>query len=177
MVRSYFCLLAVIGGRVAQQESVQILQQRLVYEQKLVQLVDRIHAAKGIDSLFIELQGEILGLLDADRMTLYAVDPGKQELYSKFLALDTVKEIRVPVNEKSIAGFVAATGKIVNIANAYDRAELMMISPTLSFDSSWGKKTGFRTKQILAMPVLHEGRAIGVIQLLNKKKGARFTKD
>jgi type II secretory ATPase GspE/PulE/Tfp pilus assembly ATPase PilB-like protein len=139
--------------------------------------VDRIHAAKSIDSLFIELQGEILGLLDADRMTLYAVDPSKQELYSKFLALDTVKEIRVPVNEKSIAGFVAATGKIVNIANAYDRAELMMISPTLSFDSSWDKKTGFRTKQILGMPVLHEGRAIGVIQLLNKKKGARFTKD
>jgi len=162
---------------VAQAESVVILQQRLAYEQKLVQLVDRIHAAKSIDSLFIELQGEILGLLDADRMTLYAVDPSKQELYSKFLALDTVKEIRVPVNEKSVAGFVAATGKIVNIANAYDKAELMMISPTLSFDSSWDKKTGFRTKQILGMPVLHEGRTIGVIQLLNKKKGARFTKD
>jgi len=162
---------------VAQAESVIILQQRLAYEQKLVQLVDRIHAAKSIDSLFIELQGEILGLLDADRMTLYAVDPSKQELYSKFLALDTVKEIRVPVNEKSVAGFVAATGKIVNIANAYDKAELMMISPTLSFDGSWDKKTGFRTKQILGMPVLHEGMAIGVIQLLNKKRGNRFTKD
>jgi len=97
---------------VAQAESVVILQQRLAYEQKLVQLVDRIHAAKSIDSLFIELQGEILGLLDADRMTLYAVDPSKQELYSKFLALDTVKEIRVPVNEKSVAGFVAATIKL-----------------------------------------------------------------
>ncbi len=73
----------------AQAESVVVLQQRLAYEQKLVQLVDRIHAAKSIDSLFIELQGEILGLLDADRMTLYAVDPSKQELYSKFLALST----------------------------------------------------------------------------------------
>jgi type II secretory ATPase GspE/PulE/Tfp pilus assembly ATPase PilB-like protein len=162
---------------VAPAESVLVLQQRLAYEQKLVQLVDRIHAAKSIDSLFIELQGEILGLLDADRMTLYAIDPAKQELYSKFLALDAVKEIRVPVNEKSVAGFVAATGKIVNVANAYDKAELIMISPTLSFDSSWDKKTGFKTKQILGMPVLHEGRTIGVIQLLNKKKGARFTKE
>jgi len=96
---------------VAQQESVQILQQRLVYEQKLVQLVDRIHAAKGIDSIFIELQGEILGLLDADRMTIYAIDQAKGELYSKFLALDTVKEIRLPLNEKSIAGFVAALAR------------------------------------------------------------------
>jgi type II secretory ATPase GspE/PulE/Tfp pilus assembly ATPase PilB-like protein len=162
---------------VAQQQSVQILQQRLVYEQKLVQLVDRIHAAKGIDSIFIELQGEILGLLDADRMTIYAIDQAKKELYSKFLALDTVKEIRLPISEESIAGYVASSGRVVNIADAYDKAELARISPTLSFDSSWDKKTGFRTQQILGMPIMHEGRPIGVVQLLNKKRGARFTKE
>jgi len=37
------------------------LQQRLAYEQRLVQLVDRIHAAKGVDSIFHRVQGEILG--------------------------------------------------------------------------------------------------------------------
>jgi len=162
---------------VAQQESVLVLQERLAYEQRLIQLVDRIHAAKSLDSIFIELQGEILGLLDADRMTLYAVDGDKRELFSKFLAIDTVKEIRLPVSEKSIAGFVAASAKIVNIADAYDKAELARISPTLTFDSSWDKKTGFRTQQILAMPILHEGRTLGVIQLLNKRKGPKFTKE
>jgi len=162
---------------VAQQQSVQILQERLEYEQKLVQLVDRIHSAKGIDNIFIELQGEILELLDAERMTIYAVDTAKKELYSKFLALDTVKEIRLPVSEKSIAGYVAASGRIVNVADAYDKAELTKISPTLSFDGSWDKKTGFRTQQILGMPILHDGKPIGVIQLLNKKRGARFTKE
>src|SRR3989449_3600247 len=169
--------LEKIGGAVAPQESVQILQQRLAYEQKLVQLVDRIHAAKGIDSIFIELQGDILELLDADRMTIYAIEQAKKELYSKFLALDTVNEIRLPVSEKSIAGYVAAAGRVVNISDAYDKTELARISPTLSFDGSWDKKTGFRTKQILGMPIMHEGRAIGVIQLLNKKRGARFTKE
>src|SRR6266850_266645 len=169
--------LGKVGGDVAQQQSVQILQERLAYEQKLVQLVDRIHAAKGIDSIFIELQGDILDLLDADRMTIYAVDTAKRELFSKFLALDTVKEIRLPVSEKSIAGYVAASGRIVNVADAYDKAELARISPTLSFDGSWDKKTGFRTQQILGMPILHDGKPIGVIQLLNKKRGARFTKE
>ena len=161
----------------AQQESILVLQERLAYEQRLVQLVDRIHAAKSLDSLFIELQGEILGLIDTDRMTLYAVDREKKEIYSKFLSIDTVKEIRLPIAERSIAGYVAATGKVVNITDAYDKAEVAKISPTLTFDSSWDKKTGFRTQQILAMPILHEGRALGVIQLLNKKKGPRFTKD
>src|SRR5262249_1397495 len=169
--------LGKIGGHVAQQPSVQMLQERLAYEQKLVQLLDRIHSAKSIDSIFIELQSDILELLDAERMTIYAVDPAKRELFSKFLALDTVKEIRLPVSKKSMAGYVASSGRIVNVADAYDRAELAKISPTLNFDGSWDQKTGFRTTQILGMPILHEGKPIGVIQLLNKKRGARFTKD
>ncbi len=161
----------------AESESVLVLQERLAYEQRLVQLVDRIHAAKSLETIFIELQGEILALIDADRMTLYAVDTDRREIYSKFLAIDTVKEIRLPISERSIAGFVAATGKIVNIADAYDKAELARISPTLSFDSSVDKKTGYRTQQIVAMPILHEGKALGIIQILNKKKGPKFTKD
>src|SRR5438552_16365646 len=110
-------------------------------------------------------------------MTLYAVDPDRKEMYSRFLDIRTVNDIRLPVNEHSIAGFVAATGKVVNIVDAYEKAELARISPTLNFDGSWDKKTGFRTRQILAMPITHDGRTIGVIQLLNKKKGPRFTKE
>ena len=129
----------------AQQTSVLVLQERLAYEQRLVQLVDRIHAAKSLDSIFLELQGDVVELLGADRMTLYAVDADRKEIYSRFLALNTVKDIRLPISERSIAGYVATTGKVVNIVDAYDRAELAKISPTLSFDGSWDKKTGFRT--------------------------------
>src|SRR2546430_17427630 len=139
--------------------------------------VDRIHSAKSLDSIFLELQGDIVALLGAERMTLYAVDPDRKEMYSRFLDIRTVNDIRLPVNEQSIAGFVAATGKVVNIVDAYEKAELARVSPTLSFDGSWDKKTGFRTRQILAMPITHDGRTIGVIQLLNKKKGPRFTKE
>ncbi len=162
----------------AVQESVLVLQERLANEQKLVHLIDRIHAAKTLDSIFLELQGDILAFLDADRMTLFAVDPDKKELYSKFLALDSMKEIRVPISEQSVAGYCAMSKQTVNITDAYDAAELARVSPKLHFDSSWDKRTGFRTAQILAMPILHESRAsLGVIQLLNKKRGGRFTKD
>ena len=162
----------------AVQESVLVLQERLANEQKLVHLIDRIHSAKTLDTIFIEIQGDILSFLDADRMTLYVVDIEKKELYSKFLALDAVKEIRVPINESSVAGFVATSRQTVNIADAYDTGELAKVSPKLRFDSSWDKKTGYRTTQILGMPILHENRlVVGVVQLLNKKKGGRFTKD
>ena len=164
----------------AQPESVQVLQQRLAYEQKLVQLVDRIHAAKNLDSIFLELQKEMLDVLDADRMTLYAVDAERKELFSRFLAASVVaeiREIRVPISDKSIAGYAALSRQTVNIADAYDKAELGRVSPTLSFDSSWDQKSGYRTTQVLAMPVQHEFTVVGVIQLLNKQHGSRFTKE
>jgi type II secretory ATPase GspE/PulE/Tfp pilus assembly ATPase PilB-like protein len=165
------------GGPVAVQESVLALQERLANEQRLVHLIDRIHSARTLDTIFIEVQGEILTFFDADRMTLYAVDQDKKEIYSKFLALDAVKEIRVPISAKSVAGFVALSKQTVNIADAYDTAELGRLSPELRFDSSFDKRTGFRTTQILCMPVLHDGKVLGVVQILNKKRGPRFTKE
>jgi type II secretory ATPase GspE/PulE/Tfp pilus assembly ATPase PilB-like protein len=165
------------GGDVAVQESVVALQERLASEQRLVHLIDRIHAAKSLDSIFLEIQGEMLAFFDAERMTLYAVDHDKKEIYSKFLALDAVKEIRVPISAKSVAGFVALTRQTVNIADAYDATELKRLSPELHFDGSFDKRTGFRTTQILCMPVLHEGKVLGVVQILNKKRGPRFTRE
>jgi type II secretory ATPase GspE/PulE/Tfp pilus assembly ATPase PilB-like protein len=162
---------------VAVQESVLALQERLANEQRLVQLIDRIHSAKTLDSIFIELQGELLTFFAADRMTLYAIDVDRKEIYSKFLALDSVKEIRVPISAKSVAGFVALTKQTVNIADAYDTNELKRVSAELHFDGSFDKRTGFRTMQILCMPILHESRVLGVVQILNKKHGSRFTKD
>jgi len=162
---------------VAGQESVLALQEKLANEQRLVQLIDRIHSAKTLDTIFIEVQGELLSSFDAERMTLYAIDHDKKEIYSKFLALDAVREIRVPISAKSVSGFVALSKQTVNIADAYDAAELKKISPELTFDSSWDKRTGIRTTQILCMPILHDGKVLGVMQILNKKRGPRFTKD
>ncbi len=160
------------------QSDVHNLQERLEYERRLVQLVDRIHAVRTLDQIFLELQHEILGLLEAERMTLYAVDHERKELYSKFLSLDTVREIRLPVSDTSIAGYVALWRQPVNIADVYDARELVRISPTLQFDSSWDRKTGFRTAQVLCAPILHEGRTtVGVMQLLNRKGGGKFTAD
>jgi type II secretory ATPase GspE/PulE/Tfp pilus assembly ATPase PilB-like protein len=83
----------------------------------------------------------------------------------------------VPVNEKSIAGYVASSRMPLNIADAYDKNELARLAPALTFDESGDAKTGFRTKQVLAIPVLYDNRVIGVMQLLNKKRGPRFTRE
>ncbi|PYM04649.1 MAG: hypothetical protein DMD82_13780, partial [Candidatus Rokuibacteriota bacterium] len=91
---------------VAPPDAVASLRQELAHRDKLAQLVSRIHAAKNLDTLFIELKQDMLDLLDAERMTFYAVDRERREIYSRFIDIDTVKEIRVPINPTSVAGYV-----------------------------------------------------------------------
>ncbi len=157
------------------------LKEQVAYAEDVKQIMNQIHAAKDLDQIFVGLREGILGLLGAERLTLYAVDYDKKEIYSKFLDPDTlkdIKEIRVPVNEQSIAGFVAKNTKTVNITDAYNKGELTKISPALSFDSSWDKKSDFRTKQILTVPLFSSDNLLtGVMQLVNKKTGDRFTKE
>src|SRR5205823_3418743 len=45
----------------------------------------------------------------------------------------------------------------------------------LRFDQRWDKQTGFRTRAVLAVPILFEKYLLGVIQLINKRHGVAFT--
>ncbi|HSB82405.1 MAG TPA: GspE/PulE family protein [Candidatus Methylomirabilis sp.] len=153
------------------------LQEKVVQTEKVKQITNRIHAAKDLDHLLVDLKAEILTLFDAEELTLYVVDSERKEIYSKYLDIDKVKEIRVPISEQSISGFVAKYRRPINITDAYNRAELHGISPALAFDSSWDKKSGFHTKQILTYPIVADNKYLmGVIQLVNKKSGGRFSK-
>lgn len=156
--------------------TVQDLEQKVARAEQVKEIINRIHSAKDLDHIVVDLRDEILQVLDAELLTLYVVDAERREIYSKFLDTNKIREIRVPISERSIAGFVAKFRRPVNIADAYSRAELRAISPAVTFDSSWDRKSGSRTKQILTYPIVADGKYLmGVIQLVNKKSGGRFT--
>jgi type II secretory ATPase GspE/PulE/Tfp pilus assembly ATPase PilB-like protein len=153
------------------------LEEQLRFQKKLNSITNRIHAAKDTNDILLNLQSEILGLFDADRITIYMVDGIKKQIVSKFKTGNEVAEIRVPLGSGSIAGFCAASGRLVNITNAYDQNELKFINADLSFDRSWDEKTGYKTTQVLAAPVSYNKYLLGVIQLINKKSGKPFTSE
>jgi len=152
-------------------------QKKLIYYKALNDIGNQIHAAKNIDEILISLKDNILSLFEADRITIYVVDVKKREIYSRFKGGGDTVEIRVPINNKSLSGYTGANAQITNVVNAYDSAELAMINKDLSFDSNWDKKTGYTTKHILTVPILYKKYVIGVLQLINKKNGDRFTLD
>ncbi|MGE3536861.1 MAG: GAF domain-containing protein, partial [Candidatus Tectimicrobiota bacterium] len=143
-------------------------------------IINKIHAAKNLDEMFFELKAELASLFEVEQLTLYAVDREKRELYSKFLldSLEGVQEIRVPINDASISGYCARYGKTLNIRDAYDKQELALINPRLTFDPSWDQRSGFCTRQMLAVPILVERKYLmGVLLLINKRGGGAFTSE
>ena len=141
----------------------------------LQEINEQIYATENLKRVLVELQDRILGLLQADRMTIYVVDVTTKEIYSRFKIGNEVNEIRVPISETSIAGYVAKRGCSVNIKDAYDHHEVSTIHPQLSFDGSWDAKTGYRSTQMLVVPILFRGFTLGVLQLINKIVGTCFT--
>ncbi|MDY6790566.1 MAG: GspE/PulE family protein [Thermodesulfobacteriota bacterium] len=156
--------------------SVQNLKTEVAYRTKLQDICNKIYAATDLDEILINLKQEIISLFKAERMTVFVVDGKKRELFSRFKSGSEVEEIRIPAASSSIAGCCAIKQKIINIKNVYDIKELAAIDPDLKFDNSWDKKTGFTTKQVLAVPILFKKYMLGVIQLINRKGGDLFTK-
>ncbi|MFT4577754.1 MAG: type II secretory ATPase GspE/PulE/Tfp pilus assembly ATPase PilB-like protein [Nitrospinales bacterium] len=144
-------------------------------EAKIQDTAHAIHSAGTIDEILLELQQPILQLFDAGLITIYAVDEIRNEIYSKSKSGSQVNEIRVPISEKSISGCVAQIKKPFNINDVYNADELKNFHPDLKFDSSWDKKTGLRTKSMLVYPLIQGENLMGVVQLVNKKHGEKFT--
>lgn len=153
------------------------LEEKLKLQKAVHDITNRIHSAQNIKQIIVDLKDGILNLFNAYLITIYVADKRRNEIVSMFLAGSTLNEIRVPLNNKSIAGYVANNKKVVNIADAYDDDELKLIDKDLNFDRSWDQKSGLRTTQILAVPILYNDDLMGVIQILNKKGGGPFTSD
>ncbi|HUU12563.1 MAG TPA: HD domain-containing phosphohydrolase [Terriglobia bacterium] len=78
------------------------------------------------------------------------------------------RQFTLPIDTRSIAGYAAATGKILNIKDAY-RIRNLPFRLNREFD----QKFGYRTKSMLVVPMKNQkDEVIGVLQLINAKKKA-----
>lgn len=113
-----------------------------------------------LDKLLNLIIEQTTNLMEAERATLFLYNKEAGELWSYIASELEIKEIRLPIG-KGIAGYVAKSGKILNIRDAYNDPR---------FDKDSDKKTGFKTRNIIAVPMFnHKGEILGVIQSLNKK--------
>lgn len=144
-------------------------EKRVRYQcQNLLQVARRLLGKIGdLGQLLRGVMTEAKELAAAERCSLFLLDKQTGELVSKvFDGNEASKEIRI-ASGKGIAGYVAQTGNLLNIRNAYQHP---------LFYKGVDESTGFKTRNILCFPICDEQGVIGVAQLCNKLNGFHFDK-
>ena len=140
---------------------------KLYQTELLLSVTQKISGIKNLSEILWTLIDMTTLELGAERGSLFLNDPFTGELYSRVAQGDLTREIRI-LNTTGIAGavFKSGLGEIVHYPYEDDR-----------FNSKIDEQTGFVTKNIVCAPVKTvRNDIIGVVQILNKKRG-RFTKD
>jgi len=116
-----------------------------------------------LDSILVEVVKELSSILKASHATLFLIDSETNELWSKVLLEgNDLEEIRLPLGD-GIAGHVGATGRPLNIQDAYNDPR---------FDPRYDQVSGIKTRTVMCCPVqAGNGQIVGVIEVLNKDKG------
>jgi len=72
----------------------------------------------------------------------------------------------LPLTRGSVAGYVALSGEVVRIDDAYEIPE----TSEYRFNQSFDKQNGYRSKSMMVVPMRdHDNAIVGVIQLINRK--------
>ncbi len=129
----------------------------------LLKVGQAMSGERDLEKLLLLIMDETQNALTADRCTVFMYDSQKNELWSRVGAgLDETQEIRFPAH-MGLAGYVCKTGEILNIPNAYKDPR---------FNPEVDKQTGYKTENILCMPMRNrDNEIIGVFQVLNKQGG------
>ena len=144
-----------------------VLESRVGKLTGLLEVGKAMASERNLDRLLQLILGEVTKVMAADRSSLFLVDRERNELWSKIAQGLEVREIRVKIG-LGIAGYVAQTGKIVNIQDAYADPR---------FNQETDLRTGYRTRTILCVPMQnHLSEVIGVLQVLNKRDDV-FTRE
>ena len=135
---------------------------------ELLDVVQTLSQELDLDKLLQLIMERTSRIMNADRSTLFLIDHDAGQLWSKVAQGVDVQEIRFPIGA-GIAGTVARTGETVNIPDAYADPR---------FNQEIDRRTGYRTRTILCMPIRDAtGTIIAVLQVLNKRESVFSTED
>ena len=98
---------------------------------------------------------------------MFIVNEGRQLLVGRTSEAEGAQPFSCPLTS-GLAGYVAVTGERLSLPDAQtdDR-----------FNSEMDRKTGYRTRQVLCLPIVSGARVVGVCQCVNKRTGGDFTRE
>lgn len=155
-------LIASLGIELNQINDLDILLERVLFRARQWVNADAgsIYISDGKNLRFEYTQNETLQSQLAE---------GEKLIYSTFT---------IPINDKSIAGYVALTGQAINLKDVYNLPH----DVSYHFSSKADDTSGYKTQSMLTIPLkTSKGDVLGVLQIINAQDNAKkvvpFTKD
>lgn len=124
----------------------------------LFSYMPKIAAERNMQNLLVLMANLGRELVKADRCSLWLIDEGKNELWTK--VAHGVDELRIPISA-GFVGYSVKSGEALLIDDAYkdDR-----------FDRRSDEKTHYRTTSVMTVPLMDGmGKVMGVYQAINKQ--------
>ncbi len=127
---------------------------------RLLQVARKLAVTFDLDEMLTEVVEAGTEVLGADRGALWLFDPSSQELVIKVPQLEPAARVEAG---QGLVGACMATREIIAVEDCYSDPR---------FFGAVDKATGYRTRNLLNVPLLNEDQQpIGVMQLLNKQDG------
>ena len=149
-------------------------------QEDLINIGKSLSLEKDMDKLLRSILFLSKRITGADAGSIYLVEELENKekqlrfKYSHTFSKDIpLEEFVIPYDTKSMAGYVAVTGNVLNIPDVYELSENDPVSHNTSFDETHN----YRTRSMLTVPMRnHIDEIIGVIQLLNSKEDTEGNK-
>jgi len=147
------------------------------YEIRLHAICDRIHEAERLEMALEEIQPGLLGMFDAERITVFERTGDGRALFTRFCTVSDQEPRRLPLGTQSIAGYVAMSQQTAVVDDVYDPEQLHGVQERLAFDYERDQAAGLFTRSVMAVPIASDDTVLGVLELANKLTGAFSSQD
>jgi type II secretory ATPase GspE/PulE/Tfp pilus assembly ATPase PilB-like protein/GAF domain-containing protein len=146
------------------------LQDILRLQKGLQDITNSVYTAKTIKQIITDSRPRIIELFQVEAAHIYVIDNReKKEIFTISPTGDQLKERKIHINNETIPGYVAGTGKMINIADIHDEKELAKNYKDLKLDSKVDTRFGVKIRQIMALPIVNNEEITGVIEIINKR--------
>jgi putative nucleotidyltransferase with HDIG domain len=139
-------------------------------DQHLLQLINRVNSSLDVETVLNCAMETAEEALQAEASAIFEVDDDKGDLFFRLARgekAEQVKPLRLKMGE-GVAGWVAQTGKAVIVAQA---------GADPRFNPRLDAQSGFHTRSLVSVPLKHQGRLVGVLQVLNKRPPLDFDQE
>ncbi len=151
------------------------LEEILRLQNELQDITNEIYASESMAQIFTDCSKRIMNLFNVEAVNIYAVDKKRREIYTIIEARHLFREQRMAVNNRTIPGYVADTGVMINVADVHDQSEMKSRCKGLDLAGDRDGRSNAQLKQVMATPIVHEGETIGIIEVINKRgRDGRF---